>query len=594
MTAEAAPSSHLFSPSIPEIVRSQKEVSRLLSGLQVTNDSIEKIEQHCESIIQLFLEAPVNALACISLYKRDLTSFDNFLLNISCVTCLFCLRNNWNKNAVQQTLAGIVCWAICNKPYYDKVYAGIKPSENAKGFKKLGKILHKALSALDRQLWLESFTSLPTEVLLKPQIAMSQLQNSSQTSQILATSYYFVFLTTPNRRIKSVSIASALKKIISGMKTDSAHIEPLLQTPGLIWPGNLIKLTTDEIHLVVDELESNWLVRPLNKKDKPISRELFQIDKAQKVTILPNMPLVTIDAMANYWNEEWFEQRVERGSRLTELHSHSFRIDQPPASLLAIIEHLEQHDIDVNELCALIEKEPSFVSHLQSSATQTGREKLPISDVKHGLMMHGFERSKCVLTQHALLTRLNQHYFPLQDSLYQFLKLWSQIAGILAENHKSLLAEEVSNWVYFSFSGLFTNIELKSKTRWQLKTSQVRDQSCLANIKQASQLNSHAQRLAQCWLQDIELKDALKELQLKHKLPASAARSKAHLVIQISMHLAVHYYFDGGEAPFYDEFLLQLCSEFGLSNEYLGTIDQQVLERTHTYCPISTQLISAE
>lgn len=594
MTAEATPSSHLFSPSIQEIVRSQKEVSRLLSGLHVTNDSIEKIEQHCESIIQLFLATPVNALACISLYKRDLTYFDNFLLNISCTTCLFCLRNNWNKNALQQTLAGIVCWAICNKPYYDKVYAGIKSSENATGFKKLGQILHKALSVLDRQLWLESFTCLPTDVLLKPQIAMSRLQNSSQTSRILATSFYFVLVTTPNRRIKSVSIASAFKKIINSMKTDSAHIEPLLQTPGLIWPGNLIKLRSGEVHLVVDELESNWLVRPLNKKDKTISPELFQIDKTQKVTILPNMPLATIDAITKYWNEEWFEQRIEHGSCLTELHSHSFRIDQPPASLLAIIEHLEQHDIDVNGLCALIEKEPSFVSHLQSSATQTGREKLPISDVKHGLMMHGFERSKCVLTQHALLTRLNQHYFPLQDSLYQFLKLWSLIAGILAENHKSLLAEEVSNWVYFSFSGLFTNIELKSKTRWQLRTSQVRDQSCLANIKQASQLNSHAQRLAQCWLQDIELKDALKELQLKRQLPASAARSKAHLVIQISMHLAVHYYFDGGEAPFYDEFLLQLCREFGLSNEYLGTINQQVLERTHTYCPISAQLISAE
>ncbi len=159
---------------------------------------------------------------------------------------------------------------------------------------------------------------------------------------------------------------------------------------------------------------------------------------------------------------------------------------------------------------------------------------------------------------------------------------------MLSEGIPSLLAEEVSNWVYFSCAGLFTNADLKTKCHWQLNNQQPLSQGCLANGPQSGLIASHSLKLAESWEQEKKLVSALSGLATKANLPKQANRNQTELILLTSLLTAKQVYFVGAVENV--GLLPQLFTELGLGEQDLARVWQLALERTHTFCPINSQL----
>lgn len=581
-----APLPEKYGRDLYECYRKSIALTKLLRVERLTTKTILSIESFCNELHIFNERYPIQSVAQLGFYSSSLGYFQNLSYNTLLIASIITNRNHWNSTTAQQFIAGVFSWLVVHKAHIENVYED-KEVADVKHQQQLKHNVKFALDKLNRQVWNDTFSSITKLPLNAPSQLFTCLQDNGKLSQAFAIAVYLGLKVTRNQKSKPLAFADALKNVAHLLPSSGLSLlEPLLEFPGVIPPGSLLKSSSQGVILVLSQEKEGILARRYDEHSKNYQSKISVIDKLGSVQFFPPSKIRDPKKLQEWWDQEWMEKLEEIGSNSTKkLNQHSFRLDRPPQSLVDIIDHLNKHDIDINSLCSLIESEPSFVSHLQESASLTSREKMQVKDVKHGLLMHGFERTKYVLAQHALLSRLSQHYFPLQDSFYQMIKLWAQITCAASEYHSKLFAEELNNWVYFIASGLFTIAELKTKTHWQYSGDCSHNFTNIIDSHSPELLISHPTKLAGAWSQERGLLRILNEFQ--QELSGKKSKDLNYAAISVGFILTMRIYLIGDLTECENDKILQQNMQLiGIEPQELPKLIEISLQNSHCYSPI--------
>ncbi|BDX07644.1 hypothetical protein MACH26_31650 [Planctobacterium marinum] len=581
------------SARIAELYKTLIKLDIRFEKQDVSASHVEQTELFCERFLETLINYPAPLLAQLHYNKSNLNYFYNFQFN-SLVFCgLLLLRNNFNLTTAQQILSGVLTWCITAKPEIE-ARAGQKSEDSECNFSKIKTQLIRALSHYQRQIWVELLTHTSAKAMSQLQRLVTCRNTVSPNNDYLSVTLYMASLVTRAPDKAAISYSKAMVKI-----TQTCHcfalslIEPLMDYPGTILPGSTLLLSDNQRALYLGRHQSELYCLTYSASLKNYDEEISAITESQIRKVAAPGILNNIKLADKWWGQAWQElQTINKVSDSQKIYARGFRLDKPPESLVAVIEHLSAQDIDIDQLIALIESEPSFADHLQLTASQQSRANLRINNVKHGLLMHGFERTQSVLVEKALTSRLSQHRFPMQDIIYQFVKLWSSFAHAIALRHPKFIPEQASCWVYFAAAGLFTHGELKLKQHWQYSNTDSTRDSHKIQLKQPQMLWQHAYKLACSWAQDKAIRDALRDGLAKQSLPPTAKRSLPHVLLNLSLNLASSLFFEG-EAPEFDsdEYLQQYCQRLAIDRGSYRDICQETVKNSHNYWPIHNKCL---
>lgn len=554
---------------------------------------IEATERLAEQYIELLKAHPDPIIAQLTLYKTNIPWFFNFALNSCIYCCLLMLRNNINATSLQQILCGCITWTICARKKLEFQFDSVTKNSKNRHVDSIKQQTLHALEQWQRSVWLDTLNSVSTQFIVNPGSYVKKRNLWSPLHDYLKLSLYLAIFTTRNAKTVPLSFSAALKKLIQTVHCyGQPLLEPLLTYPGVILPGSTVITEKKETFLVLSRCDTGYCARQYDRLNKAYVNDVSILRPSEIAKVAAPGKLSNLKMIDKWWDQEW-RILLEQGDYSSQqlICPRGYRIDKPPSSLVDIIEHLNEQDIEVAKLSTLIENEPGFAEHIRETATQQSRGNLRIGNVKHGLLMNGFERTKSVLVQKALVTRLNQHHFPLQDAIYQFVKLWAATASSIAQRHPKLLPEQASNWVYFCASGLFTSAEIKSCLFWQRDKHPSDTNEYPIAIKSSDSLWSHAHKLAVCWAQDRELVNALKDMQAKQHLPATAQRSLSHVLLSLSLRLACNMFFNREETKTQnDVYLQQYMDKLAIETQMLPQIMEIAVENSHIYWPIQSRI----
>lgn len=561
---------------------------------------IEETEKFAESLLESLKNFPHQTLAQLALHRPGASYFHNFQFN-ACIYCaLVLLRNKMNLSTAQQILCGTFTWIVTAResiePQPDKNQISVEtetPDNLAQ--ERIRNQLTKALTQYRRTTWLHILNSGSAKRLSNIEKWLQQRDVCNPIHDYLKHSLFMALSITRHKVRKPVSFASALKSLVQLSHSFAQPlIEPLLSFPGEILPGNVVKIANGRLFLMLGEYQQDCYTLAYSATEKKYLPEIKVLSKAQISSVLPATPVANLRVIEQWWGRPWKELLLN-----LELNTEhllvlpGYRMDKPPESLTNVIQHLNDQDLDIGKLTQMIEAEPGFAEHIRLTASHKSRAKMKISDVKHGLLMNGIERTKSVLVEKALVSRLNQNYFPLQTALYQFVKLWASFAESIAQRHPRMLPEQCSCWVHFAASGLFTNAEIKSQLHWYLSDQDSDDSNeyCIS-INNSEALWQHALKIAQCWAQEQELTGALKDALTKKNLPARVKRTEPHALLCLSLLLATRIFLDHSARNDSEEYLLQFLQTLGLKPETVSKIQAEAMENSHTYWPIHSHLVA--
>ena len=555
---------------------------------------IEKTELLAEELLLTLKRYPHQAIAQFQIYKPNLYYFHNFCFN----TILFCglllLRNKMNLSAAQQIMSGVLSWLLCSRndiESLNKEESDASPCH----FETIKAQLIRALGHYNRSLWLEILTSRPGKSLRHPATLISDRNPANTIHSYQGLSLAFAVHSTRVKGRNGQSFPQSLKFLVQHSNTFALSLlEPLLDFPGNFAPGSVIVLENKQRFMVLGLIDGQIYALAWQASTKSYHTEIKTLCPSQVISIQTNASTGNVRLIDIWWGREW--QSLLSQLEVNPSHSLStpgYKIDRPPASLLAVIEQLNKPSIDIPRLTEIIENEPDFAKHITDTASHQSRANLKISKVKHGLLMNGIDRTRSVLIEKALITRLSQNQFPLLSVVYQFVKLWAYIAAAIAQRHPKLLPEECSCWVHFAASGLFTHAEIKSQLAWKLpKTQNDHSNEYQFSLQNPGILWQHALQLSVAWSQDRKLNAALKDAHTKSNLSATAQRSEIHTLISLSLRMTAGIFLHGTLiAPNDDEYIRQFLHKLGISNADYREVMTQALEGSHTYWPIHNKMV---
>ncbi|XOV79149.1 MAG: hypothetical protein ACFHVJ_19900 [Aestuariibacter sp.] len=550
--------------------------------------TIGQAETAMAGVTELLDNFPQQTIAQLQLFKSALPGITNLQLNMLITALLLCRRNHWNATTTHQFLCGLLCWAVQHQKPLE--IALFKEDADASSRDSSKNVLVKALQKGKRDIWLSVMQGVTRNMALSPSKHLNQPFFHNKAVLFGQMAIYLAIQSMPIGNKKGMTLHHSLQKLMAILHVNSLHyVESLLDYPGSLAPGTHIKTHDKQTCVVLDIYNNELQVKLFDKAEKHYAAQCHTISFEHVMTVLPVLPLRQIKVLDSIWDKEWLAL-PEHQNKAQPLEIHSYRLDAPPASLRNVLEHMDKQDVSMDELSDLIAHEPTFVEHLKESATKAAREEINVSDLKHSLIFNGLERTKSVLVQHALITRLNQHYFPLQDAFFQFLKFWAHTASSMAKDQPGLVSEQVSNWVYFSCSGLFTNAELKSRTCWPVTQKMHLGIKAVAECQHPEHFILHAQKLAESWYQEKELTLALRLMLAEDSEQSTALKSTAYSLLMSSFIVSYTLFTQGQlDTLENDDLLQQMNSKLRVSSEELAILTKDSLEKSHTYSPISSQ-----
>lgn len=565
----------------------------------VSSNHIEQTEQFAELLLECLKLYPLQTIAQLSLHRSKAPYFHNFIFNACVFSGLCLLRNKMNLTTAQQIIAGIFTWIVTSRGFVESIEKGSQISNQSHERVKTQMI--RALSQVKRSIWLDILMCGSGRVLGAPTKWLQKRDIQNPTHDYLKQAVFIAIQITRmqpsanQKPRKTNSFGVALKTLIQTSHCFAVtNLEPLLDFPGEILPGNVVKISSGQLFLLLGIFKNECYALPYDTNQNQYLDDVKLITKDQITKVMASTPINSLKLLDKWWGRPFKELLLNLEIKPeTLITPASFRIDHPPESLTTVIQHLNEQDLDIQKLTKLIESEAGFAEHIRQTASHKSRAKLKISDVKHGLLMNGIERTKSVLVEKALVTRLNQHQFPLQAVLYQFVKMWASFAESIAQRHPRMLPEETSCWVHFAASGLFTNAEIKSQFGWLLrpKNNNTRSDYCIS-VSHPETLWQHSQKIAVSWSQERELTSALKDIVIKRNLPARIKRSEPHALIALSLLLTTQCFLSNDSNAKDDEYLLQYLATLDIDRHNLPIIQQETLENSHVYWPINNRLIA--
>lgn len=563
------------------IVGIYEQLTRLLKDYRsqrLSHQHLKNSLQFSESLLELVKTQPDPLCGQLQLYKSQLPYVLNLTFNTCLLTALSCAKNKINDTCSQQLICAGLTFYSLQQTEIEKYSRGMIKEAGME----LNSNLVKALDKVELDVWalgsrLTSHLSLATIVEAKP------LQKLSKLQKLLLVSHYLAVQLTPRKNAKSISLGNGLKRCLQDLPYSLLEeSQGFLDYPGITPPGSILRLKDHAMVVVLSVNRNTLVVKNINETTseiKTISADIIaQVGASQ---IVKGFAQTTL-----WWDKSWKEFKDIIASTLTP-NEVSFRLDRPPPALLEVQKQLNGDDIDLDKVADVIATEPTFSHYLQNTATQSSRQKIPVQQVKHGLMMHGYERANSLLVQQALILRLNQNYFPLQEQFVQFTRLRIHVAGCLIEKD-SLMAERAATLAGFANSGLFTLSGLKSRRNWQRRQTNTYDVRQLSSLTDNKSLLQNPIILAKAWQQQSDNILALtQQATMPEQIKGNRTTQRLATSLGISLVLARQIYFaEANNCENTDAYVKQAMKTLSLSPGQLESISSNATVYCHLYCPV--------
>lgn len=482
-----------------------QELVNLLKGFrqaQLDSEQLKHTLTVSEQIIKLFRQFPEPTTGYIFLYKNALPYSSNLVINTALLTTLLCQRLQWNDTSTKQMVCAALTLFAHQQRTLEHFYLGKIDLQQAKSaLHKMPVTLIAKLGADARQSWKSGLKIAGRLHLQTGEQQLRQLNRLDQCQQVLFVAAKLALAITPNKILKNQSWAHAVKAMCQTIPPACySLIEPLLTYPGLYPPGSLVQTRKGSNYLVLG-LEGQALVCQQINVEHPAEPICQTVQSTHIKKCYAPRRIASPEQMEQWWHQDWYQNSMVADRRVLPA-KNTFRVDSPPDSLLAIQTLLQTPEPDTNKLTSLINAEPIFAEHIQHLASLHSRQHLPVTEVKHAIMMHGFDRTNSILIQQAMLVRLAQHKFPLQQRLIQFTQLAGQIAANITQGNKMLVPEQATSYIIFATSGLFTHALLKTCLKLPTIGSKSFDLSQLFNISKSELIKQHSVMLAKAWQQE--------------------------------------------------------------------------------------------
>lgn len=558
-------------------------------------DLVQKTLDFNNALLGLAKQYPDLTFAQIHLYKASLPRHYNLAFSAILMTALLCVRNRFNETTTIQLMsAALSIFGLAEEA------SNVDQSEQSG----LAKVTHheplakispdtafcRILTQYQQGVWLQGYRhGLWLNKTFKEHLNLLQ-HESIDTSALALAIRLTLMMHNPQKKTKQ-SFQSALALVVQNSPSAQAQLlEPLMAYPSVTPPGTYVMLDDGPLALVIGIAGDKLLCYP-QSTSRHISTHSshFTVDRVRVKHAYPAQAIKKLSNLTTWWGNNWqlFEQ--ESNTKAESPFMQSFKMSRPPATLTAIQSQLNKPIQDINKLSLAIAREPSFAQHLRKTASQSSRQKLPIKDIQHGLMMHGFERSGSIIMQQALLSRLNQHHFPLQRAFISFVQLRGHIAASLAKIGNIGIPEQASTLAYFACVGLFTHVQLKIQTQWQKSNRTSYDMTSLVRCVKPEQLRSHAVSMAEAWQQRRHEIVALNNYHDANYLTENKRSPQVELaaILGISLMLARELYFsDAKRCVQSQQYCNSACKALRINVQELALIKSEAYAICHSFSPL--------
>jgi HD-like signal output (HDOD) protein len=515
-------------------------------------DLLKASHHFCKNLYAAAKAHPDLIFAQPQLYKSQLPFIVNIAFNSSVFTCLLAIRNKFDPTVTVQLMCGSLSIYALDQSSIEKHYQIDENSEYCEMPvpKHMG-VTHTAFTQLlktnKQHIWLSSYlvyshihvTRYPRTSLTNPSIVLAYMANK------------LALLCIPNKRKQGISFANAIKHLsIKCCPKWYSMLIPLLEYPSVLPVGSYIRLQDGSIHIVLSQRIEGLVTKRLPTKHSvgvQPDKLVIQLTTAEQVIQhYPCQQLNSFTRLDQWWGNDLMDYFANKCSDQQIAAFNSVQpIQAAPASLLVIQDQLSHINADMTVMIKAIEKEPSYAHQLQVSASVSNRKKQSVQSIQQALAMLGFERINSILLQQSLLSRLNQHYFPLQQTLLHFSQFFILIVDKLAVKTKLVSPEIASTTACFVMSRLFTLPVIRTMSHWEISTRPTYKVTSLVEVKDDS-LKNGAFLLANAWQQQKQILDALQHYDKVMVDPAGtpSARQLCFL-LGLSVSLAQEHYFSG-------------------------------------------------
>jgi hypothetical protein len=513
-------------------------------------DLLKASHHYCKNLYAAAKAHPDLIFAQPQLYKPQLPFVVNLAFNSAVLTCLLAVRNKFDPSVTIQLMCGSLSIYALEQSSIEKYYQ--TDADNGKSVaKNIGHTNSKFTQLLktnQQHIWLSSY-------LLCSHIHATRYPRTSLTSPTTVLAYMankLALLCIPNKRKHAISFAHAIKYLsIKCCAKWYAMLIPLLEYPCVLPIGSYIRLQDGSIHIVLSQSIEGLITKHLPTKQSVVvesNKADIRLTLAEQVIQhYPCQQLNSFTRLSQWWGADLMDYISSKSSHEQIMAFNSVQpMQAAPASLLVIQDQLSHINADMAVIVKAIEKAPSYAYQLQVSASVNNRKKQPVQSIQQALAMLGFERANSILLQQSLLSRLNQHYFPLQQALLTFSHFFALIVDKLAVKTKLVSPELASTTAYFVVSRLFTQPTIRTMNHWEVSTRPTFKVTSLVEMKEAESLKSGAFLLAKAWQQNKQILDSLQHYDIvmqKQGGPPSARQFC--FLLGLSLSLAQENYFSG-------------------------------------------------
>jgi hypothetical protein len=552
--------------------------------------SLLKATQHfCKNLYGTAKANPELIFAQPQLYKPQLPFIVNLSFNSAVLTCLLAVRNKFDPSATIQLMCGALSIHALEQSSIEKHYQTIEDNQKMITTKigQKNTTFIQLLKTNQQHIWLSNY-------LLCSHTHLSHYPRNSLTTPSTAVAYMankLALLCIPNKRKPPISLAHAIKHLsLECCPKWYGLLTPLLVYPSVLPLGSYVRLQDGSIHIVLALSHNGLVTKPLPTKQSAVVQPDIQLTNAvQVIQSYPTQQLKGFNRLGQWWGselKEWLSNNKYHAQTM------AFELIQPfqtaPASLLVIQDQLNHVNADIAVIVKALEKEPAHAQQLQMSASVSNRKKQPIKDIQHSLAMLGFERTNSILLQHSLMSRLNQHYFPLQQALLTFSQFLVFVVGELATKTKLISPELARTTAYFVVSRLFTLPNIRTLNQWKTSTGPNFRLASLIKVKNIENIKNDGFVLANTWQQNKQILDVLLHYDLvTPQQENNRSNSQFCYLLGISLILAKEYYFSGTthckETDFYFNAGL---NELGLNSKDVMKMMTDIIFSTNVYCQL--------
>ncbi|GAA0856871.1 hypothetical protein [Aliiglaciecola litoralis] len=543
----------------------------------LNSTQIQPIVKAAELFLNGFNHTPDIFSAQPYLYKSKYSYIDNLTFNSLVFCALLCKQNKVNELCSQQMLSSIISLyaerAALLTQYYQQ--QGDAVTEHP-----YNKALITLLQKVHLDVWYQGYGVF--QLLCKEPSAIKKWPAQlTRVQRMVLCAHWLAVGVTHRTSGKSLSFAACLRQLTQLCPQHWINdLQPLLEYPGLVPPGTVIKYSGGQNAIVLGVTSERLLVNKLSKdKDQPV--QFARVYKTTEMQPLGAQVIKGFSQTHNWWSEQWQAEKADCISPISE----SYPLNKPPPVLLEVQTHLNSGEVDIDKLAVQISAEPAFSEYLKRTATFSNRNKIPVQQVKHGLMMHGYLRTNNMLIEQALLLRLNQSYFPLQQDFTQFTRLVAQIAFNLASHGNDITPEQASNLACFACSGLFTQPRLKTRTHWSPAQQNHYDLRSLYDFSHTDSLIEHGLILCKAWQQPGVFITAIQHLSTPpNELKQTQLAKCLTCILGLSILAAKRAFFANlPQCTDSDNYINQALEILAMSPTDYQHLSEQSLTQTHCY-----------